>query len=88
MVVGGKGQMRVSDELSSVTAVVGGRCELKTVPDSADLLSVSPKTLWAWIASGRIGVVRLGRCVRIKNSEIERLIEEGSTPAREIRRSA
>jgi excisionase family DNA binding protein len=83
--------MPVTDELTSATAALNGqsgRCELMTVPDSADLLSVSPKTLWAWISAGRIGVVRLGRCVRIKNSEIQRLIEEGSTPAREIRRSA
>jgi excisionase family DNA binding protein len=59
--------------------------ELVTVPITARRLGLAEKTLWAWIAARRIGVVRLGRAVRIKNSEIQRLIDEGSTPARESR---
>jgi excisionase family DNA binding protein len=51
------------------------------VPDAAEMLALSPKTLWQWIGERRIGVVRLGRAVRIPLSEIERLMEEGTTPA-------
>jgi excisionase family DNA binding protein len=55
--------------------------KLIKVPDAAAMLALSPKTLWQWIGERRIGVVRLGRAVRIPQSEIERLMEEGSTPA-------
>jgi excisionase family DNA binding protein len=55
--------------------------KLVKVPDAAELLALSPKTIWQWIGERRIGVVRLGRAVRIPQSEIERLLEEGSTPA-------
>ena len=57
--------------------------KLLKVPEAAELLDLSPKTLWQWIGERRIGVVRLGRAVRIPLSEIERLIEEGTTPARQ-----
>lgn len=56
--------------------------KLVRVPEAAELLALSPKTLWQWIGERRIGVVRLGRAVRIPVSEIERLMEEGTTPAR------
>jgi len=45
------------------------------------MLSLSQKTVWQWIGERRIGVIRLGRAVRVPLSEIERLMEEGSTPA-------
>jgi excisionase family DNA binding protein len=55
---------------------------LLNVPVAAEMLALSPKTLWQWIGGHRIGVVRLGRAVRIPQSEIDRLMEEGTTPAR------
>jgi excisionase family DNA binding protein len=55
--------------------------KLVKVPDAAEMLALSPKTLWQWIGERRIGVVRLGRAVRVPLSEIERLMEEGTTPA-------
>lgn len=54
--------------------------KLLKVPEAAELLALSQKTVWQWIAERRIGVVRLGRSVRIPHSEIERLVEEGTTP--------
>lgn len=45
------------------------------------MLALSQKTVWQWIGERRIGVVRLGRAVRVPLTEIERLMEEGSTPA-------
>jgi excisionase family DNA binding protein len=58
--------------------------KLVKVPDAAEILALSPKTLWQWIGERRIGVVRLGRAVRVPLSEIERLMEEGTTPARRL----
>lgn len=56
--------------------------QLWKVPEAAAILALSDKTLWQWIGDRRIGVVRLGRAVRILQSEIDRLMEEGTTPAR------
>ena len=56
--------------------------KLLKVPEAADMLALSQKTVWQWIGERRIGVVRLGRAVRIPQSEIDRLLEEGTTPAR------
>jgi excisionase family DNA binding protein len=56
--------------------------KLLKIPEASELLALSQKTVWQWIAERRIGVVRLGRAVRIPLSEIERLMEEGTTPAR------
>lgn len=56
--------------------------KLLKVPEAAEMLALSQKTVWQWIGERRIGVVRLGRAVRIPIAEIERLMEEGSTPAR------
>lgn len=55
--------------------------KLVKVPEAAEMLTLSQKTLWQWVGSRRIGVIRLGRAVRIPLSEIERLLEEGTTPA-------
>jgi excisionase family DNA binding protein len=55
---------------------------LLKVPEAAEMLALSQKTVWQWIGERRIGVVRLGRAVRIPQAEIDRLMEEGTTPAR------
>ena len=55
---------------------------LLKVPEAAAMLALSQKTVWQWIGERRIGVVRLGRAVRVPMAEIDRLMEEGSTPAR------
>ncbi len=56
--------------------------KLVRVPEAAELLSISPKTLWAMVGARRVDTVRIGRSVRIPVSAIERLIEQGMTPAR------
>jgi excisionase family DNA binding protein len=55
------------------------------VKQAAERLGLRESTLRAWIAQRRIGVVRLGRAVRIPNEEVARLIAEGTIPAREQR---
>jgi excisionase family DNA binding protein len=56
--------------------------KLVRVPEAAELLSISPKTLWAYVAARKIDTVRIGRSVRIPTSAIDWLIDEGTTPAR------
>lgn len=44
-------------------------------------MTLSVATTRAWIAKRKIEVVRLGRAVRIPDSEIQRLREQGTVPA-------
>lgn len=53
-----------------------------TVKQAAERLGLKAATLRAWIGQRRIGIVRLGRAVRIPLEEVERLIAEGTIPAR------
>jgi excisionase family DNA binding protein len=56
---------------------------LYRVREVAELLSVSEKLIWKKIALRQgFDVVRIGRSVRIPAESIDRLIEEGTTPAR------
>jgi len=57
--------------------------KLYRVPEAADVLNVSVKTLWSWIGTQKIGVTRLcGRSVRISQQELDRIVADGSSPAR------
>jgi excisionase family DNA binding protein len=56
--------------------------KLYKVPQAAEMLNVSPKTIWTWIAGRQIEVTRLGRAVRIPEKALVELIEAGTTPAR------
>ena len=55
------------------------------VAEVAEALGLSVACVRAWIASRRIGFVRLGRAIRIPHAEVERLIQAGTVPARERR---
>jgi excisionase family DNA binding protein len=56
-----------------------------TVREAAARLGLRDSTLRAWIMQRRIGIVRLGRAIRIPLEEVERLIAEGTIPARMTR---
>lgn len=59
--------------------------QVVTVREAGEMLAMSPHTMRSWIADRRIGIVRLGRTVRVPISEVERLLETGSVPARRDR---
>jgi len=60
---------------------------LLRVSEGARELALKESTLRAWILSRRIRVIRIGRrAIRIPMSEVARLIDEGTIPAREERR--
>lgn len=58
--------------------------KLITVDDAAEALCLKPKTVRVWIAARRLGCVRIGGAVRVPLAEVERIISEGSVPAREV----
>jgi excisionase family DNA binding protein len=58
---------------------------LLRVEEAAQLLNVKSSTIRAWIARRRIGSVRLGRSIRVPLEEADRLIAQGTIPAREPR---
>ena len=48
-----------------------------SVKETAELFGVTKRTVFRWIKSGKMKSVKIGRTVRIKESEIERVIKEG-----------
>ena len=55
---------------------------LLDVNDAAAMLAVKPTTLYQWAYQRRIPVVKLmGRALRFRLSEIQRLIRDGERPA-------
>jgi len=50
---------------------------LLTTPQVARLLNVSPLTVRAWVFQRLLPVVRLGRAVRFKSEDIERIQRKG-----------
>jgi len=56
-----------------------------TVEEAAKELGLKPSTIRAWILRRRITYVKLNRAVRIPRAEVERIIREGTIPAREVR---
>lgn len=53
--------------------------EFLTVADVAELLKLNQQTVRNWIDHGSLPAVRVGRRVRIRRSDLERVIEDGST---------
>jgi excisionase family DNA binding protein len=79
---GGEGPQRRSAMFDS-TPIPAGRVtdRLLRVDEAADLLSVAPPTLYQWAYQRRIPVVKLlGRALRFKESDLQKLIAEGIRP--------
>ena len=53
-----------------------------TIPETAEFFGVSTKKIWNDVGAKRIAVYRIGKCVRVGESEIQRILEEGFSPAR------
>jgi excisionase family DNA binding protein len=50
-----------------------------TVADVADLLKLNQQTVRNWIDQGRLPALRVGRRVRIRRSDLEKVLQESST---------
>lgn len=58
--------------------------EYLTVNEIAAHLKLNPQTLRNWIDQGRLPAVRIGRCIRVRRADLDRLLEHGITsPGRE-----
>lgn len=56
-----------------------------TAQEAADALGVTEACIRRWILTRRISSYRVGRLVRISESEVARILREGFVPAREPR---
>ena len=54
---------------------------LVSIREAADRLAISTATIRRWVAQRRLPAVRLGRAVRIRESDIVALIRWGYRPA-------
>jgi excisionase family DNA binding protein len=54
---------------------------LLTVPEAAVRMNISQKTTWKMVYGRKVAVVRIGRSVRIKEDSIDKVIDDGTTPA-------
>jgi excisionase family DNA binding protein len=55
---------------------------LLTVPQFADKLGLTQDCVRRWIFDRKITTIKVGRLVRIPESEVERLVNSGLRPAR------
>jgi excisionase family DNA binding protein len=51
--------------------------DLLRVEEAAQLATVRPSTIWAWLTQGRLPRVKVGRCTRILRGDLEQLIRAG-----------
>ena len=59
--------------------------QLLTVHSFAKALNVTPACIRRWILERKIATVKLGRLVRIPESEVNRIVEQGLRPVQEIK---
>jgi len=58
---------------------------LISVQEAATMLGLSAACIRAWIYARKLGHVKLGRSVRVPLEEVQRLIDQGTIPAKEPR---
>jgi len=62
--------------------------KLLTVKDAAERTGYKEATWRAWILQRKVPFHRMGRSIRIAQSDLIRMIEESRVPARESRQAA
>jgi excisionase family DNA binding protein len=55
--------------------------EFLTVHEVAALLKLNPQTVRNWIDNGQLPAIRVGRRVRITRADLERVLQQGYSPA-------
>jgi excisionase family DNA binding protein len=56
--------------------------EFLTVGDVTDRLRVHPQAVRAWIARGDLRAIRIGRTVRVRQTDFQDMLERGRIPRR------
>lgn len=75
---------RLQNKVSQPKSEEGSTEGLLTVKQFAQALGITVACVRRWVLERKIQVVKLGRLVRIPRSEVERLIDEGTVPARAL----
>ena len=44
-----------------------------TIGEVAEYYKLNPTTVWRWIRKGKLPAIRVGKCYRIKESDLEAL---------------
>jgi excisionase family DNA binding protein len=62
-------------------SISGGNLEdtFLTVAEVAEMLKLNQQTVRNWIDQGSLPALRVGRRVRIRRTDLERMLEQGST---------
>lgn len=55
--------------------------KLVSIPEFAELLGVTQSCIRRWILERRINVIKIGRLVRIPQTEFDRIVAEGTRAA-------
>ena len=50
---------------------------LYTVKEVSKILGVHEQTLYDWIEAGKVKAIRLGRLIRIRREELNRILKRG-----------
>ena len=61
------------------------RERLLSIPQFSEALGLTIAGTRRWLLERRVAHVKVGRLVRIPESELDRIIAEGMCPAREVR---
>lgn len=56
--------------------------KLLTVPEFAEALGVTPACIRRWLLERKVSSIKLGRLVRLNETELHRLTSEGFRPAK------
>jgi len=56
---------------------------LLTVPEAADFLRCKPSTIRDWVLHRRLTFVRVGRLIRFRRADLEKLIAQSTVPPQE-----
>jgi excisionase family DNA binding protein len=64
----------------------GGTAEYYTVAQAAQLLQVSPSTVWRWIERGTLAAYRVGpKAMRIRKQDLALVIQPAARPRKEMK---
>ena len=89
--VNGSDLLNFADKLVQDTATeVEAKVKAENKPDElltryqvADMLNVTPTTLWHWNNKGILPTIKIGNKVRYRRSDVEKVLEKGKHDAKE-----
>jgi excisionase family DNA binding protein len=56
--------------------------KLLSVPEFAEALGVTPACIRRWLLEQKVSSIKIGRLVRVPESEVDRIVSQGYRPAK------